>query len=161
MVRKCLGVAGGEACRFARSGGPAQPKPGQARCSWCDPESLQRSCGTGGGLARLKQHLRGMPRGVLVLALQRLPADTYAEHFEAEFGSRADADDPVLSDAEEDEPPVAEDADVDVAALGQDDLAGLEQDLGDRVEDLLAASDPFDFEALWAGPRLGIRCTRG
>ena len=58
-------------------------------------------------------------------------------------------------------PPVAEDADADLAALEQDDLAGLEQDLGDRVEDLLAASDPFDFEALWAGPRLGIRCTRG
>lgn len=161
MVRKCLGVAGGEACQFARSGGPAQPKPGQARCSWCDPEALQRSCGSAGGLARLKQLLRGMPRDVLVLAMQRLPADIYADHFEAEFGSQDCADDLVLSAAEEDQLPAPEDADADLAALEQDDLAGLEPDLGDRIEDLLAASDRFDLEDFRAGPLLGIICTRG
>ena len=92
MVRKCLGLSGGPACRFAQGGKPAQPKPGQSRCSWCDPELLHNACSKAGDRARLKQLLRNMPRESQQAAMRRLPQEVYVDNFEAEFGTRDIAD---------------------------------------------------------------------
>ena len=72
MVRACIGSAQGEKCIFSKKGGPAQPKPGHIRCSWCDPDKLFGACNSCGGLARLKQLLRNMPPGVRAVALTRV-----------------------------------------------------------------------------------------
>ena len=131
MPRACLGKEEGPLCSFGKDGRPAQPKVGNQRCSWCDPEALQRSCGNAGGRARLKQLLRNMSADVRRLALQRLADDVYEAHFEAEFGARAvgtlgvpeaeeDADEEVLSEASG---PAAEEA----------DLATVEPDFGDVI----------------------------
>ena len=137
MPRACLGTEAGPSCSFGKDGRPAQPKVGNQRCSWCDPEALQRSCGNAGGRARLKQLLRNMSADVRQLALQRLADDVYEAHFEAEFGARApadalgvpeseeDADDEVLSEASS---PAAEEA----------DLATVEPDFGDVMTEAMA-----------------------
>ena len=101
MVRLCGGLADGSAaCCFAKGSRPCQPKKGRARCSWCDPDTLEETCGTAGGLARLKQLLRAMPRASQRLALSRLPQAAYENHFEAEFG--AFAEEPALPLSEPD-----------------------------------------------------------
>ena len=48
---------------------------------------MEQTCGSAGGLARLKQLLRAMPRASQCLALSRLPREAYENHFEAEFGA--------------------------------------------------------------------------
>ena len=87
MPRVCLGVED-VACSFAKGGGPVQPQSGHLRCTWCDPGSLQRCCGSAHGRARLKQLLRNMGPESKLVALQRLPEEPYSEHFEAEFGKQ-------------------------------------------------------------------------
>ena len=134
MPRACLGVEGAP-CAFAKGGGPTQPQRGHLRCSWCDPGSLQRCCGSAGGRARLKQLLRNMTPESKLVALQRLPAEPYAEHFESEFGARAVADAPAAPIVEEEvDPPPA------------DEGAALEKDLGDYMDELAAAESEHGFE---------------
>ena len=134
MPRACLGVEGAP-CAFAKGGGPTQPQRGHLRCSWCDPGSLQRCCGSAGGRARLKQLLRNMTRESKLVALQRLPAEPYAEHFESEFGARAVADAPAAPIVEEEvDPPPA------------DEGAALEKDLGDYMDELAAAENEHGLE---------------
>ena len=115
-----------------------QPKPGNLRCSWCDPLLLGQTCETVGGRSRLKQLLRNMAREVQIVALQRLPEPVYQDHFEAEFGAREVAEEAgAESDPETEHPePLADDA---MAALPEDSdhesVAGkIEFDMGEDVE---------------------------
>eukprot|EP00913_Durusdinium_trenchii_P012784 g12002.t1 len=87
MVRSCCGAERGAApCCFGPGGRAAQPKPGHTRCSWCDPDNMQRACGSAGGRARLKQLLRNMTSPIRQRALGKIPCENYAAHFEGEFG---------------------------------------------------------------------------
>ena len=43
MGKKCLGAPSGEACVFGPFAGPAAPKPGNWRCSWCDQSCSKKS----------------------------------------------------------------------------------------------------------------------
>ena len=141
MVRKCLGLSGGPACQFAQGGKPAQPKPGQSRCSWCDPELLSNACGQAGGRTRLKQLLRNMPRDSQRAALWRLPEEIYAENFEAEFGARDLADDiSAPADGQEAQNRDGSDTeDTDSMDLRSVSEAGsLERDLGELMDALIA-----------------------
>ena len=104
MPRVCLGTVDGRACAFAKGGKPSQPKPGQLRCSWCDPVALRRCCSEAAGRARLKQLLRGMADGVQQVALQRLDATVYDAHFEQEFGPQPPESDSAAGEDEEEEP---------------------------------------------------------
>ena len=142
MVRKCLGLSGGPACRFAQGGKPAQPKPGQSRCSWCDPELLHNACSKAGGRARLKQLLRNMPRDSQQAAMRRLPQEVYVDNFEAEFGTRDIADDLSMpADGQESQnTDGGETEDTDNTDLRSVSEAGsLERDLGELIDALIAA----------------------
>ena len=86
MPRACCGTSDGKPCRFSKHGGRAQPKPGKIRCSWCDPDALQKVSSSEFGRARLAQLLRGMPRASRNEALRRLPVEIYEDYFEDEFG---------------------------------------------------------------------------
>ena len=119
MVRVCSGLADGTAaCGFGKNGQPCQPQKGRAKCTWCDPESLARTCESAGGRARLKQLLRSMARSFRQLALNRIPHTVYDYYFEDEFGT-CNAKAPVRS------PPLDEEMDSDLA------LSSAELDAGD------------------------------
>ena len=139
MVRTCLGVSGGQACLFARGGKPAQPRPGQIRCSWCDPQLLLNATGSAGGRARLKQLLRNMPRDSQRAALRRLPEESYNDHFEAEFGARDDAEGPAVPEPAEgagnDEIATCEDTGSMDLCSGSE-AGSLERDLGELMDAL-------------------------
>ena len=129
MPRKCAGTTAGEPCQFSKVGGPTQPKHGQSRCVWCDPQAMQQACGTEGGLLRLAQLLRGMPEGSRNLALRRIPEDVHEEHFEAEFGAQFKGSCPV-DDTEESDANMDPEAYVD----GLPEEAGLEADIGEFIQ---------------------------
>ena len=146
MVRLCSGlVDSSAACCFARGGRPCQPKQGRARCSWCDPDSLEQTCESAGGLARLKQLLRAMPRASQRLALSRLPREAYENHFEAEFGAFAAEAAAALSGAESSG---VNDADEEMRS----ERAAAELDVGDFLGIAEAASTDPDPEQLEASP---------
>ena len=128
MPRQCCGTDGGTPCTFSKVGGPTQPKHGQTRCVWCDPQNLEKACATKGGRARPGQLLRGMPEAAREQALRRLPEEIHEEYFAAEFGAQLKdpdafaAEGSVLStDSDEDEqmalPPEAAEVEFDASEL--------------------------------------------
>ena len=79
MGKRCLGVPSGESCVFGPSGGAAQPKPGNLRCSWCDPALLKEVLAKPNGKARLKQLFAKLPVSIQNKALCKLPGDLQKE----------------------------------------------------------------------------------
>ena len=80
MPRRCLGhINSGEACAFSARGVPAQPKPGQQRCSWCDPTLLRGVLQKENGKNRLKQLFVKLPDYTVDVALRRLPEELRPE----------------------------------------------------------------------------------
>ena len=74
MVRKCAGTAEGVACVFGLGGKEAQPKPGNSRCSWCEPSLLQHVAPDKEARGRLTYMFRNFSDEVQAQALERLPA---------------------------------------------------------------------------------------
>ena len=74
MGRTCLGIAEGQACVFGKEGAPAHPKPGNERCSWCDPGLLEEVATDPKRRGRLIFVFRNFNQEVLPQALSRLPA---------------------------------------------------------------------------------------
>ena len=60
------------ACIFGKGGRPAQPKPGNLRCSWCDPEHLVEVCDKEQGRRRLQQLYKAFSPAVAAEARNRL-----------------------------------------------------------------------------------------
>ena len=79
MGKKCLGAPCGEPCIFGPFAGPAQPKPGNWRCSWCDPALLKEVLAKPNGKPRMKQHFTNLPASVKNRALCKLPLDLRKE----------------------------------------------------------------------------------
>ena len=73
MPRSCRGLQEGELCCFGKDGNPAQPKPGNPRCSWCDQDLLRQVCDSIGGRRRLQQVYQKFAPEVAELARSRLP----------------------------------------------------------------------------------------
>lgn len=88
MVRSCSGLSDGTPCTVTNGGQPMQPKFGNAPCLFCDPELLDQRCSNPKGRVRLKQLLHKMDGTSRIIALRRLPEQSYTNHFEAEFGAR-------------------------------------------------------------------------
>ena len=75
MPRCCKGFQDREPCRFEKDGNQAQPKPRNARWSWCDQGLLRQVCDSIGGRHRLQQVYKKFTPEVAELARSRLPAE--------------------------------------------------------------------------------------
>ena len=79
---------------FSKNGKPAQPKPGQQRCSFCDPALLNQVLEKENGKNRLQQLFSNIPEYTVEVALRRLPADLQEEFRSARLAAEAKANDP-------------------------------------------------------------------
>lgn len=75
MPRACKGLAADPVvpCIFGKGERPAQPKPGNPRCSWCDPALLLEVCDKEQGRKRLQQLYQAFTPEVAAQARNRLP----------------------------------------------------------------------------------------
>ena len=85
MPRLCKGLESDPLvlCVFGKGGRPAQPKPGNLRCSWCDPVLLDQVCKNSGGRSRLRQVFKDFGPDVAAKAVDRIPEEA-KHHFATE-----------------------------------------------------------------------------
>ena len=73
MPRVCKGLSEDQPCVFGPDGKPSQPKPGNSKCSWCDPELLNHVLASEQGRRRLRQLFDKMTAAARTAARNRLP----------------------------------------------------------------------------------------
>ena len=123
MPRRCKGTSKDEPCIFGKDGGAAQPKPGNARCSWCDPDFLKQVLDKPQGRTRLQQIFKTFAPDTRAAARAKLPPGVAWSFPEPQADGDADA-----------EPPAAERGQADRPQPGNREAKGPAQEPGRREE---------------------------